>query len=162
MGKVGFRIITDHDRPFLEGLYADSRAWEFQNVIMSDEQKVLLLKQQFFAQDKAYKSAFLTATHRIITYMDNDIGRLIINRRDDALHIIDFAILTEFQGRGIGGDILKALKHEAQNGRVPVELSVVQTNPAMNLYLREGFVQKAVEGHHIKMQWSPNLTPREI
>lgn len=156
---INFRIITDQDKLFLEGLYANSRAWEFQHVIMSDMEKKRFLKWQFEAQTKSYEMSFLSATHRIIHLENIDIGRLIVNRRDDALHIIDLSILSAYQGRGIGGDILMALKNEAEGGKVPVELSVIQTNPALDLYLRHGFIKTGINGQHTEMKWTANSEP---
>jgi len=161
-GRIEFRIIKDEDKAFLQALYADSRAWEFELTVWTDEEKDRFLKQQFEAQDRSYKMNNLGAVHRIIQLNGVDIGRLIIDRTDRLMRIIDFTIHSDYQRRGIGADILASLKNEAQGGKVPITLHVRQGNPALNLYLRHGFKKTGVNGHHFAMKWEPDLRPREI
>lgn len=162
LGKISFRVINDEDKTFLQQVYADSRAWEFELTHWSDKDREDFLKRQFDIQDKVYKSTYLGAVHRIIQLDGTDIGRLIVDRRDEVMHIIDISILSGFRGRGIGGDILKSLLNEAQGGKVPVTLSVEKDNPAYHLYRSLGFQQTGLSGHHISMKWLPFLGNREI
>jgi len=162
LGSITFRVIHDSDKEFLIRLFADSRAWELQHTIWTEQARDDFIKRQFALQDADYKKTFIGAIHRIIQLDGEDIGRLIVNRRDDLMHIIDISIATAFQGRGIGSDILKSLINEAHGGKVPVELSVESGNPAINLYQSLGFKQQRVAGNHIYMKWTPNLGPREI
>jgi ribosomal protein S18 acetylase RimI-like enzyme len=161
-GKITFRVINDSDKAFLKKMYADSRAWEFELTHWSDKDRDDFLNSQFETQDKVYKSNYIGAVHRIIQLDSADIGRLIVSRSDDLLHIVDLTILSSHQGRGLGGDILKSLINEAQGGKVPVTLSVEKSNPAINLYRRLGFQPTGVSGHHISMKWEPFLGNREI
>lgn len=153
---ISLRPVTNHDTGFLERLYSESRDWEFRGVNMPLEQKVTFLKQQFKAQDNAYKASFIKADNSIIQLKEADIGRLMTNRRDDALHIIDIALLSNYRGRGIGSDIICMLKKDAQDSNIPIELKVVQNNPAVNLYRRQDFQQTGLNGHHMSMRWSPH------
>lgn len=161
-GQVAFRIIHDADRPFLEYLYATTRAWEFEVTSWDDAEKDRFLKQQFEAQDLSYQRSYPKANRHIITLDGLDIGRLYLDRQDDVLYIIEFTLLPPYQGRGIGTDILRSLLNEAQGGKVPVRLKVERTNPAQRLYLRHDFVQTGVTGHHLSLEWRPQLGPREI
>ncbi|MEP3892151.1 MAG: GNAT family N-acetyltransferase [Hellea sp.] len=162
IGKVSFRIIDDGDKKYLQDLYADSREWEFAYSIWKPEEKTKFLNSQFELQSVSYQMSYLTAVHRIIQLDGVDIGRLILNRADDHMHIIDFTVHSQYQGRGIGSDILSALQNEAQGGKVPITLNVIENNPALNLYLRKGFKKTGMNGHHIEMKWSPDLGPRHI
>lgn len=111
--------------------------------------------RQFEAQSKFYETTFINADYRIIQLDEIDIGREIVKRTDDLIHLIDLAILIPFQGRGIGGKILSSLLTEAQGRNVPVTLNVEQFNPAINLYRRLGFEQTGSSGPHISMKWNP-------
>lgn len=162
LGKINFRVIHDSDRQFLIELYGNTRAWEFENSIWSNEERDVFIKRQFELQDQSYKANYIGAIHRIIQLDDMDIGRLIVNRSNDIMHIIDLSILSAYQGRGIGTDILKSLINEAQGGKVPVTLSVEQNNPALHLYNRLGFQQVGVTGHHLSLKWEPYRGAREI
>lgn len=161
-GRIDFRVITDDDKPYLQALYADSRAWEFELTVWSDAEKDRFLKSQFEAQSLSYATNFLGAVHRIIQLDTVDIGRLIIDRTNDHMLIVDFTIHSDYQNRGIGSDILASLKNEAHGGKVPISLHVRQNSPAINLYLRSGFKKTGVNGHHFAMKWEPDLRPREI
>lgn len=161
-GKIEFRVIHDHDRDFLFRVYASTREWEFQHTNWKEEDKQAFLESQFKAQDASYKMMNLGAIHRIITLDGTDIGRLIVDRQDDQLRIIDLSILTEYRGRGIGTDILRSLLNEAHGGKVPVRLHVEKQSPALRMYLRHGFRQIGDTGHHYAMEWKPATGPREI
>ncbi|AKO96783.1 Acetyltransferase [Marinovum algicola DG 898] len=161
-GQVAFRLIHDTDRPFLKYLHATTRAWEFELVAWEETEKARFLKQQFEAQDLSYQRSFPKANRHIITLDGVDIGRLYLDRQDDVLYIIEFSLLPQYQGRGIGTDILRSLLNEAHGGKVPVRLKVERLNPAQRLYLRHGFVQTGVVGHHLALEWRPQLGPREV
>jgi len=160
--KISFRIIHDHDRAFLQTVYAAAREWEFTVTSWSEQEKTAFLKRQFDAQDLHYQRMFPNAVRRIIVLGEQDIGRLYLDRTDESLHIIEFSILPAYRGRGIGTDILRSLLNEAHGGRVPVRLAVERHNPALRLYLRHDFVQTADTGHHLSLEARPDLRPREI
>lgn len=161
-GKIEFRVINNEDQAFLFQVYASTREWEFDLTTWTEADKQDFLKRQFTAQDQAYKTTYLGAVHRIIQFDGEDIGRLYVDRQDDHMRIIDFTLLPDYRGRGIGTDILRSLLNEADGGKVPVRLHVEQNNPALNLYLRHGFKQTGVKGHHFALEWQPDLRPREI
>lgn len=153
-GKVTFRIIENADDEFLFQLYASTRADEMAAIIgWSEGDKDHLLRGQFYAQSQAYALNYIGAVHRIIQLDGTDVGRLIVNRADDHMRIIDLSILTAYRGRGIGTDILRSLMNEAHGGKVPVRLAVIPDSPAARLYVRHGFVAAERRGHHMDMVW---------
>ncbi len=161
-GKIEFRIIHDSDEAFLERLYASTREWEFELAIWKDDEKDNFLKRQFKAQTQAYQQSYIGAVHRIIQLDTVDIGRLIIQRADDHMRIVDLSLLPEFRGGGIGTDILRSLLNEAHGGKVPVRLHAEHNSPALNLYLRHGFVKIGERGQYFALEWRPQTGPREI
>ncbi|MEP3654451.1 MAG: GNAT family N-acetyltransferase [Litorimonas sp.] len=161
-GNITFRSIDESDTPFLKQLYGDSRAREFSIIPWSKQDREDFIERQFEAQDKSYKVNFFNADYRIIQLNKTEIGRVIINRTDELIHLIDLAILIPFQGRGIGGEILSSILTEAQALSVPVTLNVEQLNPAINLYRRLGFHQTGAAGPHISMEWTPFREPEKI
>ncbi|WP_168797990.1 GNAT family N-acetyltransferase [Pacificoceanicola onchidii] len=161
-GAVSFRPTQDTDRDFLKALYASTREWEFQITNWTPADKADFLEQQFKTQDLSYRMQFLSAQFLIIELDGVPIGRLYLDRQDDCLYIIEFTIAEAYRGRGIGTDILKSLLNEAWGGKVPARLSVHHGNPVMALYQRLGFRPIANTGTHYRMEWRPDLTPREI
>lgn len=159
---VDFRIIENKDTAFLNQLFHSSREWEFAQAAMEDSEKSHFLDVQFKLQSQGYAESFPNAIHRIITLNNQDIGRLIVDAQDDNLRVVDLSILPEFQGRGIGSDVMRGLMAEASGGKVPVRLHVARLSPAQKLYARLGFEITGVVGNHLALEWKPDLTPREF
>ncbi|MEL7114418.1 MAG: GNAT family N-acetyltransferase [Pseudomonadota bacterium] len=152
---ISFRIITNADDDLLYRVFAESRDAEMAQVSWPEEEKRAFLKRQYDMQSQHYAQAFIGAVHRIIQIGDLDIGRLIVNRADDHLRIIDISLLPEWRGRGIGTDLLRSLMNEAHGGKVPVRLSVLKDSPALRLYQRHSFRPTEDRGLYIEMEWSP-------
>lgn len=161
-GKIEFRVIEAGDAALLFRIYASTRDWELAGALWAPADREDFLRGQFRLQSQGYATAFPGAVHRIIQLDATDIGRLIVNRPDDHMRIVDLAILPQWRGRGIGSGILRALMAEAQGGKVPVRLHVERENPALRLYHRLGFRQIAARGHHFELEWRPDLRPRQI
>ncbi|WP_425102042.1 N-acetyltransferase family protein [Tropicibacter sp. S64] len=161
-GQVSFRPVQDSDRAFLMALYASTREWEFRITRWTEEDKKDFLEQQFKAQDLSYRMEFLGAKFLVIELDGVPVGRLYLDRQDDCLYIIEFTIAESHRGRGIGTDILKSLLNEAWGGKVPARLSVAHGNPALSLYRRLGFRPTNQTATHLRMEWRPDLSPREI
>jgi len=81
------------------------------------------------------------ANTRVIEYAAVPIGTVRVDRDDDAAGIYGFAVLPEFQGRGIGRQVLSALARELPaEGTRNVSLEVSTSNDAaLRLYLSCGF-----------------------
>ncbi|KNG93141.1 hypothetical protein ATO11_13460 [Pseudaestuariivita atlantica] len=156
------RPVTDADDAFLFALYAESRAQEMAQTGWSAEATRDFLKSQFALQKRGYATSYPGATYTILQVDGIDGGRLTVDRQSDCLRLIDLLIASEWQGRGLGTDILRALMHEAQGGKVPLRLSVAKGNPVQQLYARLGFRVTGDIGQYWAMEWMPDLGPREV
>jgi GNAT superfamily N-acetyltransferase len=76
---------------------------------------------------------------RIITVDGAEIGWLQSFDKDGSLFLAQLFVGGEYQGRGIGTEVVKRLIDEAALARMAVTLGVVKTNPAIRLYTRLGF-----------------------
>jgi len=76
----------------------------------------------------------------IIMCNGQDIGLLKLGVLPQSLHIRQFQLMPEFQGKGIGARVLELVKRRAFKLRLPVTLNVLHKNPAKHLYERHGFV----------------------
>lgn len=161
-GAISFRVIHDADAAFLRRVYAEGRDWEFRLTLWSEADKEDFLARQFDLQDLHYRRNHPDAVRRIIVLDGVDIGRLYLHRKDDCLHILEFGLLAAYRGRGIGTDILRSLLNEAHGGKVPARLHVERDSPALRLYLRHGFRPVGGRGHHLALEWRPDLRPREV
>jgi ribosomal protein S18 acetylase RimI-like enzyme len=70
---------------------------------------------------------------------EHPIGRFYVHRGTEEIRLIDVALLSAWQRRGIGSAYVDALLAEAKGAGLPVSLHVEPQNPARRLYLRAGF-----------------------
>ena len=115
-----------------------------------------LMAHQFQAQTVSYRAQFPQARFDIIELDGRPIGRIVVDRPGDRLHLIDQAIVPDLRGRGIGTAIMRALMDEAAARRVPITLEVASSNdPSVRLYLRLGFVPTETAQPYIELAWTP-------
>ncbi len=77
----------------------------------------------------------------VIDYARRPVGTVRVDRDDDAAGIYGFAVLPEFQGRGIGRQVLSELARDLPAGgarNVSLEVST-SNDAALRLYLSCGF-----------------------
>lgn len=82
---------------------------------------------------------FQTAGSRVILVDGKPIGFVAVRAGDDTLWIEKFYIEQQFQGQGIGGQVLRWVLSEFADHR-PFRINVLQGSAARPLYERHGFV----------------------
>ena len=158
-GVIRLRPEHEADREFRFQLFCDSRQPEFALLLPPDVFRQVMA-HQFQAQTVSYAAEFPQARFDIIELAGQSIGRIVVDRPGDRLHIIDQAIVPELRSRGIGTAIMRALMEEAAARRVPVTLHVASSNdPSMRLYLRLGFVPTETTALYITLAWTPGGEP---
>jgi len=80
----------------------------------------------------------------------HDVGCVTVEKHGDHLWLDELFIEPGFQRRGIGSRILSSLIGDAQGLEIPLRLSVLTTNPALDFYLRHGFriYRETAERHY--------------
>lgn len=77
--------------------------------------------------------------HQIIEYRGVNVGCVALNWSHDCLFVARLFLGPDSRNRGIGAHVLRFVVQQAIERGIPVRLSVLRTNPAINFYLREGF-----------------------
>ena len=78
------------------------------------------------------------------------IGCIRVEDHPDHMHFAEIQILPEFQGRGIGSDIIRNEMARAKGLQKPVRLQVLTSNHrALELYLRLGFEITGATDRHL-------------
>jgi ribosomal protein S18 acetylase RimI-like enzyme len=153
MMKITLEKATESDEKFVENLYFSTRKDEFAILGWSETQLEMFLKMQFESQQQSYKMQFPEAENSVIKKGEIAVGRLIVERTENEIRLVDIALLPEFRGQGIGGKIIKDLISEAENKRLPLTLTVLKTNDgALRLYQRLGFISVADDAVYISME----------
>lgn len=152
--SLALRPIRTTDFPFLQQLYASTRI-DIQAVAeWTAAQKELLIHQQFQAQHAHYQNHYPAAHFDLVALRKSAIGRLYVERRTQEIRIIDITLLPEYHGQGIGTFLLKQILTEAKETGKIVSLHVRRDNPALGLYQRLGFQQKAEVENRFLMEWT--------
>lgn len=151
------RPARDKDQPFLEELFRSTR--EFLYLMPLPRPQIdILVNQQYRMQQDAYAGRFPNAYTLVIELSGRPIGKITLDERKTALHIIDIALEPAMRGKGHGTRILRAVQAAARQRRIPVELSVDRQNlAAKRLYLGLGFEVTGASDTHEFMAWSPPI-----
>lgn len=153
--EVSLRPETPDDASFLEELVFAVREEEPGFRELPLDERSALLKEQARFQASHYRRVYPTAHFLIIEAGGNPVGRYYIYQAPDHLLVVELSILPDFQGLGIGRELLKSVQAEAVRTKMPVRLSVEVGNPAMSFYEGMGFVREKTEASHHGMVWRP-------
>jgi ribosomal protein S18 acetylase RimI-like enzyme len=144
------------DAAFCYALFCQSRGPGEDFAFIDPSLRDQLLRQQFAGQSATYHAQYPDARFEILEQGGVPIGRIVTERAADALTIVDIALLPDWRGRGIGTQVLAAIRDEAQASGLPVRLSVFLTNTAaLRLYERLGFAPVAASEIDMVLEWRP-------
>ena len=154
--SISFRPVTVQDRDLLLRLYASTRERELALVPWDAGQKALFLQHQFASQDQHYGAYFPDADYSIVVHNGKDAGRIFVTRDEAHIHVLEFTILPEHRGAGVGTEIVRRLQEEARSKALPLTTYLDQFSDSQAWLERRGFTRMADEGIHYKMQWTPS------
>lgn len=106
-----------------------------------------------------FLDAFEPQLTRVIVAEGADVGTIAVRPAADAVWIEHFYLSPEWQGRGLGGAVLRATLAEARGdaSRAPYRLNVLQGSAARRLYERHGFVVESEDEVDVFMKRVPVL-----
>ncbi len=154
--RPGLRPAWSGDAELLYRIYASTREDELAVVPWHDSQKDAFLRMQFDTQHRYYHANFPDASYDLIVSGDEVLGRLYVDRSEQAWNVIDIALLPEHRGKGIGTKLLTDVLAEAAAAAKPVHMHVERFNPARRLYDRLGFYQVADKDVYLLLEWKPS------
>ena len=152
---ASLRPIRPDDQDFLFKLYASTRLHEIAGFGWPEAQQEMFLRMQFTAQQRWYESMYGQAEHQIVEQDGQPIGRMMVVWDKDFALLVDIALLTEYRGQGIGGELVRELIQQCTLSRIPLRLQVLKTNPALRLYERLGFLRSGEDQMYIQMECRP-------
>ena len=136
-------------------MYASTREDELRAVPWTSAQVEQFLRSQFELQHRDYHENYPDAEYDVLLVDGEPAGRLYIRRTADEVHVLDIALLPEFQRRGIGTALLRELVDEAATAGKVARVYVERTNPALALYARLGFEPVREHGIYLLMERPP-------
>jgi ribosomal protein S18 acetylase RimI-like enzyme len=142
------------EEAFLYLLFASNRAAEMALMPIPAQQKEFLLQVQFRSMNQTYRQNFPAARYDIIELDRWAVGRLVSEIQADCVYFIDFALLPQAQGLGIGTAVLAAVLEEPRELRLPARLRSFSHHwAAQRLYQKLGFTVLAEEPPQIVLEW---------
>jgi ribosomal protein S18 acetylase RimI-like enzyme len=150
--NISRRAVRPDDLEFQFRLYASTRQAEIAGFGWSNAQQEAFLRMQFAAQQNWYRTAYPQATWEIIELEQAPVGRMIVQRGEESMTLVDIALFNEHRGKGIGGGLVRELLEESGKKGFPVRLQVLKTNPAARLYARLGFIKTSEDDLYYQME----------
>jgi ribosomal protein S18 acetylase RimI-like enzyme len=150
---ISYRPKTGDDLPFIERLYASTRAEEMAMTGWPEAFQRQFIAQQQFAQSRQLELNHPGAEWLIIERGGEPVGRLYVEDRDSDLWLVDIALMPETRGAGIGTAVLRDLLEQGREAGKPVGLTVFKANKARHLYAKLGFVATRETEVYDEMVW---------
>jgi len=152
---IELRDEQSSDEPLLFELYASTREAELALTNWDQPTRQAFLNMQFRAMRQGYRSMFPQGQFSIILVDGAAVGRIVIDRPPQEVHVADIVLLPSERGRGIGGRVMKDLMAEAAGAGKPVTLQVLKQSRAIAFYQRLGFVTTGGTEVYDRMEWLP-------
>ena len=130
---------TAEDEGLLFELYASTRQEELNLTGWDVPTRSAFLEMQFRAMRQGYRAMFPRGEFSIILEDDTPVGRAVVDRRSEEIHLVDIIVLPSRRGHGIGKWFMRALCAEAKEQRKPVRLQALKNSRAVAFYQRLGF-----------------------
>ncbi len=150
---LSIRPAQSGDDHFFQQLFAATHSY-FANSGLPEPLAQQLLQQQYQLQQQSYQHQSPCPQIYLILLQQQPVGRLIMARHPDYLHITDLALLPAYCGQGLGSELMTALQQYAQQQQLGLQLQVEQQNDgALQFYLRHGFQRQSKNGNHLQLCW---------
>ena len=128
------------DEGFLRELYAQSRAEELVASGMDALQREIFVQMQFRLRQAGYRTSFPMAVDQIVCTKDGiPVGRVLVDRTEDGMRLVDIAVVTEKQRQGFGTRAILQLQQQCAARSWKMSLQVLKGSAAEELYRRLGF-----------------------
>jgi ribosomal protein S18 acetylase RimI-like enzyme len=154
--KTSLRPATVNDDDLLLHVYASTRQDEMASWGWSAVQQSSFIRMQYDARKRGYATTYPSAENSIISMGDVPAGSIIIFRGPSEIRLVDIALLPEFRGRGLGGEVIRMLISEAADAGCALRLSVLRSNRATHLYERLGFISRGGDEMYCEMERLPS------
>ena len=148
------RAQRDDDDGFAAALYSSTRD-DLRQMPADPAVIEQLIAMQQRMQSHGYRQAYPHAAYLVLQHGDTPIGRLVLDRQDQVLHLVDIAILPAAQGQGAGSAVLRGLQAQAGAQQCRIHLAVNKSNTAARaLYQRLGFRPRGENDVQEQLEWS--------
>ncbi len=111
-----------------------------------------------FQQD-GFSKHLPIAQFKIIESQNDRAGAFSLMRNSDHLHLKMLLISARFQSMGLGKHVISYAKLVADEHGLPINLSVIKSNPVVRFYTNLGFCILGDDNGSYQLQWHLNAPP---
>jgi ribosomal protein S18 acetylase RimI-like enzyme len=137
--NISLRPATPDDEVFVRQLVIAAIAAELAAWAWPEQMRDSLLDLQYKVRQQGIAGNYPSADSSIVLREDQPVGRTVVMRSEQEIHLVDIAVMAEHQSVGIGTAVFAKLFEESDLTCRPVRLNVNVTNRAVRLYERIGF-----------------------
>lgn len=130
---------------FVYNLFCSHKIKELNAELWTEHMKQQICVMQFNAFEKSIVHNYENIKDLLIVDDGVSKGRLILSELENSILIVYIGVLTEYQNKGIGREILQLIIKNATEKEKKLSLTVSKNNPASDLYLKLGFVINSVD-----------------
>jgi ribosomal protein S18 acetylase RimI-like enzyme len=153
-GNIRLRPEEPGDEALLFELYASTREEELAMTGWDNATRSMFLNLQFKAMRQGYRSMFPQGEFSIILANETAVGRIVVDRPNAEIHLVDIVVSSAHRNRGIGTHLMNTLQDEARKVGKPVRLQVLKKSRPIGFYQRLGFSKTSETGLYEEMEWT--------
>ncbi|GFN33780.1 GNAT family N-acetyltransferase [Paenibacillus xylaniclasticus] len=147
-------VLTRQDDPFMMAVYEAVRRVEMAGWGWEEEAAASFLAMQYSMQQRSYEMYYPESSLFIVSIEGASAGKLHVAEGDQAITLVDIALLPTYQGRGAGTILLRGLQRYAQEAGKPLRLTVNTDSRALRLYEKLGFRTLEANEVNTRMEWN--------
>jgi GNAT superfamily N-acetyltransferase len=155
VSAVSLRAEQPEDEGLLFEVYASTRQEELDLTGWDKAARAAFLNLQFRAMRQGYRSTFPQAQFAIIQRAGIPVGRLVLNRAEAEIRVVDIALLPAHRNQGLGTKLMRMVLEEALQSGKPVRLRALQNSRAVRFYTRLGFTPLGEPDVYQELEWRP-------
>jgi RimJ/RimL family protein N-acetyltransferase len=153
-GPFTLRPERPDDADFLYALFRSHMLASVAAMPVDDAMKESLLRMQFRSQTATYRSEYPDSRFDILERDGIPFGRLIVHEHNDVATFVDFALLPENRGAGLGTAVIRRVVAWVAERCGSIRLNILWNNEAsLRMTRRIGFVQVGETLPYVEMEW---------
>jgi ribosomal protein S18 acetylase RimI-like enzyme len=146
---VARRTATATDIPFLRSLFADAH---LELTVLPTDTRYVLIDMRFRAERRQHALNHPRAAHEILVVNGTDVGRVLVDRTAETIHVVDISVGLGHRREGIAAEVLDEIVSDADRDTRPVQVTVWAGNTAATeLLAAAGFESVADEGGYLTL-----------
>jgi len=143
------------DAPLLFTLFRCTRVAEASRWGWVGDQLTEFLDTQWQMEQRMHRTRYPEADDAIVLADGEPVGRLLVDRTNGRIFLVDLTLLPKARGKGIGTRLVRDLLVEAEFDGLPLRLSVPRGSRALGLLRRVGLEVVTASELTVGMAFSP-------